>query len=122
MFRRPIAMPFLPVFGITGLVLGHISLLLFFLPIVGLPIGVFGIIVALVGTFFALGARTASLRWCLAGVAACILALVVNLFIMYAPGGDYIPDREVPRQWHPSPAKPWIPPPAKPGEWWPEKT
>jgi hypothetical protein len=101
----------LPAFGMTSVVLGHIALLLFFLPILGVPVAAFGLLFGVVGLVLACCAPGTSLRWCLAGVAVCCLALAVNVAINYAPEG-YLPGRRVPPPWQPVPDRPWVPPPA----------
>ena len=106
---------FLPAFGMTALVLGHVSLLLFFMPILGMPLAACGLLLGALGIILAPLGSTSSLRWSLAGVAACGLALTVNFAISYAPGGEYLPSRQVPKQWQPTPQRPMIPPPARPG-------
>jgi hypothetical protein len=95
----------------TSLVLGIIALLLFFLPVLGIPISVCGLLAGLVGVPVALSFRL-TLRWCAAGIATCILALLVNLAIVYAPSG-YIPSPRPPRLWQTAPGEPYPPPPAK---------
>jgi hypothetical protein len=100
--------------GMSSLVLGMIGLLLFFLPILGIPISVCGLFFGLVGlgaVFFPTGT---SLRWSLAGVAASALALAINIAIVYAPAG-YLPGRKVPQMWQTVPDRPYVPPPAQPG-------
>jgi hypothetical protein len=113
--RNPASIP--PVgLGLISLVLGTIGLLLFFLPILGVPIGGAGLIVGLVGllgTVFGLG--RGSLRWAVAGVAVCMLAVVTNLAIAFAPAG-YSGRRTPPELWRPISDVPYVPPPAPPGQ------
>jgi hypothetical protein len=97
-----------------SLVLGTIALLLFFLPILGVPIGAIALLVgvaAIVLGLFGVGGR---LRWALAGAAMSAVALGVNLAIYSAPGG-YLPTphRQQPH-WQPVPDRPYVPPPARP--------
>ena len=60
------------------LVLGAIALLLSFLPVLGIPVGVCGLVFAVVGTVLAFFGGGVSLRWSLIGVAVCALALATN--------------------------------------------
>ncbi len=101
----------LPAFGMTSLVLGHVALIFFFLPILGIPIGVCGVAFGVVGMGLVLCTRGSSLRWSVAGVVVSLLALSVNLAIWYAPEG-YLPGRNVPQMWNPAPDRPYVPPPA----------
>jgi hypothetical protein len=97
----------------TSLVLGTIALLLFFLPILGIPISAFGLffgILSCVAAPFVSGAR---LRWSLAGVVISSLALAINLAIAYAPAA-HLPFHDVPKTWQPAPDRPYVPPPARP--------
>jgi hypothetical protein len=96
-----------------ALVLGTVALLLFFLPILGIPISACGLFFGLAGIVVALFGTAGSLRWALAGSAVCFLALAINLAIVYAPGG-YLPPRKVPPPWQPIPDRPYVPPPAHP--------
>jgi hypothetical protein len=99
--------------GMLSLVLGVIALLLFFLPILGLPISVLGLFLGLVGLPGALRLGGLQLRWTIQGCAACLLALAVNIAILYAPGG-YTEGPRVPPPWQPVSDRPTVPPPAKP--------
>jgi hypothetical protein len=97
--------------GVASVVLGVISTLLFFLPILAIPIGVVGLILALVGC--CLGAMTgrASLRWSAVGLVVSGLAVTINGAIAYAPSGfQHVPPAP------PSaavPGVPYAPPPAR---------
>jgi hypothetical protein len=102
-------------FGMTSLVLGVIAILLFFLPILGIPISAFGLCFGILGFFAALLARGARLRWSLGGIVISALALGINIAVAYAPEG-YLADRNVPKLWQPVPDRPYVPPPA-PSRW-----
>ncbi len=104
----------LPALGMTSLVLGVTALLLAFLPILGIPLGAFGLLFGVLGLIVAPLVSGSSLRWSLAGVAVCSLALAVNVAIAYAPTG-YVPGPHIPRLWQPVPDRPYVPPPARPG-------
>jgi hypothetical protein len=67
-----------------SLVLGHIALLLFFLPVLGIPVSGIGLISSVVGIALAPLSGLAGTRWCLAGGATCVLALFANLAISHA--------------------------------------
>ncbi|HZZ77451.1 MAG TPA: hypothetical protein VFE62_02970 [Gemmataceae bacterium] len=102
-----------PGLGMAALVLGAIGLLLFFLPILGIPLSVAGIALG-VAALLASTVWQMNLRWAIAGLATSCLALTINLAIWYAPGG-YLRDPSVPRMWQAVPDRPYAPPPAKPG-------
>jgi hypothetical protein len=97
--------------GMASLVLGVIGMLLFFLPVLGIPISVCGLLAGLVGVPVAICFRL-TLRWCAAGIAMCALALLVNLAVAYAPSG-YIPLPRPPRLWQTAPGELYAPLPAK---------
>jgi hypothetical protein len=98
----------------TSLVLGVIGLMLFFLPILGIPISSFGLVFGVAGAVLALCTPASNLRWSLGGIGMCCLALGINLAILYAPEG-YLPGRKVPQLWQTPPDRPYVPPPARPG-------
>jgi hypothetical protein len=99
--------------GPLSAVLGTIGLLLFFLPILGIPISACGLLFGLVGSGVALVPGGARLRSALLGCAVAALALGVNVAITYAPSG-YEPAPGVTPPWQPVPDRPYVPPPARP--------
>lgn len=101
----------LPALGMASLVLGVIAMLLAFLPVLGVPLSMCGILCGIIGFGAALCVGGSNLRWGLAGLAASCLALGMNIALAYAPGG-YLPDHNVPRIWQPVPDRPEAPPPA----------
>jgi hypothetical protein len=105
-----------PALGMTSLVLGHVALILAFLPILGVPLAAFGLVFGIVGLIVGWFSSTTSLRWGLAGLAACCIALGVTLALYYAPAG-YLPGRLITQPWQPIPDRPFVPPPAPPEPW-----
>ncbi len=101
--------------GMTSVVLGLIALLIGWLPILGIPVAAFGLFFGLVGLVAAFFPSGTTLRWSLAGVAVCSLALAVTIALAYAPAG-YLHDPGVPKSWQPVPDRPSNPPPA-PSKW-----
>jgi hypothetical protein len=96
----------------TSLVLGTIALLLFFLPILGIPISAFGLLFGILSCIAAPFVREARLRWSLAGVVISSVALAINVAIAFGPSG-YLPDQQVPELCQPVPDRPYVPPPAR---------
>jgi hypothetical protein len=96
-----------------SMVLGAIGLLLFFLPILGLPISAFGMVFGGIGIAARLFTGGLRLRWSFLGCAISALALAINLAIIYAPG-EYMAAPEVPPPWQPVPDRPYVPAPARP--------
>ncbi len=106
----------------TSIVLGTSGLLLFFLPVLGLPLSALGMFCGLVGVVVVWCGGSTSLRWAVMGVGLCAAALALNVALAYAPAG-YLPGRKVPKLWQTVPDRPWVPPPARPGFWdGPEKS
>jgi hypothetical protein len=97
--------------GMASLVLSFIATLVFFMPVLGIPISLLALGFALVGLIAALFTTGASLRWSLGGIAASCFALTINLAINFAPSG-YLPERRVPSPWQAPPDTPYVPPPA----------
>lgn len=110
MVRVPLA------FGMTALVLGHIALVLFFMPVLGVPISAAGLIFGLAGLVLAPLTPRSSRRFSVAGFAVCAVALLVTLALHRAPAG-YLPAPRVPPSWQRALGAPNPPPPARPGAW-----
>ena len=100
----------LPALGMTSLVLGIIALMLAFLPVLGVPLSAIGLLFGVLGVVAAFFPTHTSLRWSLAGVATCGLALGVNVALTLSPQG-YLPERNVPPPWEPPPGRPSNPVP-----------
>ncbi len=98
--------------GMTSLVLGTVGLLLFFLPVLGIPLSAIGLLCGVLRLFQPAESGT-TLRWGVGGVAVSCLALAVNVGVAFAPAG-YLPGRKVPRPWQAVPDRPYVPPPARP--------
>jgi hypothetical protein len=96
----------------ASVVIGLVGLLFFFLPILGIPVSVFALGFGVMGMAAAAFVGGPVLRWPLAGLAVAGLALGVNLAVYYAPGGEYIPNYNVPSGKRPVPGLPAPPPPA----------
>ena len=97
--------------GVASVVLGVISTMLFFLPILGAPIGAVGLILAIVGCVIGAVSSRASLRWSSVGVAVSSLAVAINLAIAHAPAGFQHTPPSPPTE--PVPGVPYAPPPAR---------
>ena len=98
--------------GMASLVLGTIALMLFFLPVLGIPIGVLGLLFGLLGFGVALFRPRVSLRWCLGGIAMSTLALALHIGIVFAPSGNIPTGQHHPPPWRSVPDRPYVPPPA----------
>jgi hypothetical protein len=101
-----------PAFGMTSLVLGVIALLLFFLPILGIPLSIAGIVLGVLALIGAMVRVQMNLRWAIAGLATSCLALAINVAIWHAPNSE-LHDPSMPRMWQSVPDRPYAPPPAK---------
>ncbi|MCC6417866.1 MAG: hypothetical protein IT429_06405 [Gemmataceae bacterium] len=97
--------------GMTSLVLGIIGMLLFFLPVLGIPLSACGLAFGVIGFGMALFTGGPALRWSLSGVAASALALGVNVVLNAAPEG-YLPQPSVPPPWQLPSDRPFVAPPA----------
>jgi hypothetical protein len=97
--------------GVASVVLGVISTLLFFLPILATPIGLVGLLLAIIGCALGMTSGRASLRWSSVGLVVSGLALTINLAIAYAPSGFEHTPPAPPGE--PVPGVPYAPPPAR---------
>ena len=95
------------------MVLGAVGMLLFFLPILGIPLGGAGVIFGAVGIVLALRGGWTSLRWSIAGLVVSCTALFVGIAIAEAPAG-YLRSRAIPLNVQPVAERPYVPPPARP--------
>jgi hypothetical protein len=100
-------------FGMTSVVLGTIGMFLFFLPILGMPLSVLGLLFGIAGFFVALPQWGVSMRWSLGGVAMSALALAINVVIAMAPEG-YLPAHKSGELWRQDYDSPYVAPPAPP--------
>jgi hypothetical protein len=99
-------------FGIASACLGSIGLMLFFLPILSIPIAFCGFLAGIGGVVRGLYGGTLGLRWSLIGCVLCVSVVAIGFIVAYAPIGE-LPNRGVPSQsWAPS-GRPFISPPAK---------
>jgi hypothetical protein len=72
-----------PNLGMSSLVIGIVGLFLFVLPILGIPLSLFGLGFGLIGLLVAFFTQDASLRWSVGGIGVSSLALAVNLAIAF---------------------------------------
>jgi hypothetical protein len=98
--------------GVASVVLGVISTLLFFLPILATPIALIGLLLAVIGCGLGVTSGRTSLRWSAVGLVVSGLALTINLAIAYAPSGFEHTPPSPPTE--PVPGVPYAPPPARP--------
>jgi hypothetical protein len=101
-----------PALGMTSFVLAVIALLLAFLPILGIPLSVCGVVIGAAAFITALFIGGSNLRWGLAGLAASGLALAVNLAIAFAPGSE-VPSLTRPEPWQPTTDNAYVAPPSQ---------
>jgi hypothetical protein len=99
--------------GLTSVVLGAVGVLLFFLPILSIPLGGAGVIFGVAGIALALRGGWTSLRWAIAGLVVSGTALSVGIAIAEAPAG-YLRSRSIPLSSQPVAEGPYVPPPARP--------
>jgi hypothetical protein len=115
MAERPLPPRFLPAFGMISLVFGHLALALFFMPVLGFPLGVCGLVSGFVGLLVAVRWRGVNWRWSVAGLAVCLLAIAVNAAVSTAPE-EILPRRRILPRSQSAPERPIASPPARPGE------
>ncbi len=100
--------------GLTSVILGSVGVLLFFMPVLGIPLGAVGLAFGIVGLLMAILGGWTGLRWSVAGVVVCGLALGIGIAIALAPAG-LLRSANGPPVEQSVPDRPYVPPPARPG-------
>lgn len=101
--------------SVTSFVLGAVGLLLFFMPVLGIPLAGIGLLLGFSALLIALIGGPSSLRWSVLATALCVLALGADLLIAFAPA-DLTPSQPAGWRWQPPPSHS-APPPADPRIW-----
>jgi predicted membrane metal-binding protein len=99
--------------GLASVIFGAVSLALFFMPVLSVPLGGVGVVFGLVGLLLALFSRWSSLRWSVVGIVVSALALGIAIAIAQAPEA-YLPTRPASLDARPVRVPHYIPPPALP--------
>jgi hypothetical protein len=97
--------------GVISVVLGSLGTLLFFLPILGIPLGIVGLALGGVGLVLALIGGWTSLRWSAAGIVLSCVALGIGVIITQAANTS-LEDLTAPSAVQHTPAH--VSPPARP--------
>ena len=100
--------------GLTSVILGSVGALLFFLPVLGVPLGAVGLIFGIVGLVAAL-LGGCGIRWPVEGIVISVLALGIGLVIGLSPKG-FLPSPKEPYAQQSAGEHPYVPPPARPEE------
>jgi hypothetical protein len=101
--------------GMGSIVIDVIGLVFVFMPVLGIIISGFGLLLGVLGIAAGLLAGgSLALRWSAGGLAIGVLAMAMNVAVAYAPAG-YIPSRPPPQPWQQIPDRPGVPPPADGG-------
>ena len=85
--------------------------MLFFLPVLGIPLGAVGLAFGIVGLLLAICGGWTSLRWSVVGIVVSGLALGIGIVIALAPAG-VLPNPKGPPVEQSVPDRPYVPPPA----------
>ncbi len=100
-------------FGTISAVLGSISLVLFPLPILSIPIAVCGLLAGAVGLVHTIRRPSSELRWSAIGCSLCVCAIGLGLVLAYTPINNVPTPSAVSRFWEPR-GRPYISPPSRP--------
>ncbi len=111
LFRLPRRYPLPYGWGMAGMCLGFIGLLMSLLPVLGVPISSVAMFCGLMGVVVSLARGGVTLRWSLMGLALSSAALALNVAITFAISG-YVQGRNVEPPWQPPEKRPYVPPPA----------
>ncbi len=99
-----------PGMGLASVILGSVGTLLFFLPVLGLPLGAVGLAFGIIGLAMAFFGSQ-SLRWCVAGVVVSAVAVGIGFVLNQSPQGFLTP-QTAPREER-VPSELYVPPPAR---------
>jgi hypothetical protein len=102
--------------GLASIILASVSLLLFILPVLSIPLGITGLIFGLAGLLMAIIGGWANLRLSVAGTALSILTLAFSVAIAQTAAG-YLSTPPPSPAWHQVPDRPYVPPPSHPGRY-----
>jgi hypothetical protein len=113
-FQRPVQEIGL---GVGSACLGTIGLMLFFLPILSIPIALSGLLVGILGILLRGGETPNGFRWAIVGVILCSAVASFSSAIAYASTGE-ITDlhRPVQKTYQSGLQSTTVPPPARPGQ------
>ena len=99
--------------GITSLVLSAVGLLLFFMPVLGIPLGCCGLLSALLALPAAvIGAGRWDRRWAALALVFSLLVLAADIVVAWSPQ-ETVP-HQVERRSPPPTARPYVSPPEEP--------
>ena len=121
MSSKPVAAAPRIALGSISVVLGSIALALFFLPILCIPIAIFGLLAGIARIVRFLVTREmqtvphvkSEMRWSIIGCALCMTVVVLDFIVAYAPLGE-TPRREPPLPFWTPPGQAYVSPPAQP--------
>ncbi len=88
--------------------------MLFFMPILSIPLSGFGLLAGLWGVVQSRSGERVALRWSLIGCVLCAAVLGIGVVLVNAPVGE-LPSRAVPPQYPKPPDRPYVSPPADAG-------
>jgi hypothetical protein len=99
--------------GVSALALSAVGLLLFFMPVLGIPLAGCGLLFALAALLAAFVERGEwDLRWAIFGLVLSLVALTINVIVVWPPRNTIPHQAELTT---PSPAaRPYVSPPAEP--------
>jgi hypothetical protein len=101
--------------SVASFVLGAVGLLLFFMPVLGIPFSSIGLLFGIVAFLVAIFGGPSSLRWSVLGTLLCVFAFGVDVLIGNSPQIEAPPRKESQVRVPPLPR--WVPPPADPRIW-----
>ena len=107
--QRPVGL------GLLSAVLGSVGLVLFFLPVLSIPLGAAGLACGIVGFLVAVFSCWSSPRWSVAGIVVSATAFGIGIMIWLAP--IHYSQEPPPANVRPMVPdyRPYVPPPARPG-------
>ncbi len=98
--------------GLVSPVIGAIGLVLFFLPILSIPLSAIALLLSVLAIVVLIRKADIALRWAFIGLVVSSTSLMVGVAMYYDAIGE-VPSRQIIPLWQPVPYRPTVSPPSR---------